>query len=86
MQTFNSPLKGHLLQVVPRPNDSALSRIATELKQEFGTVIQEPFPASWAVLLHRLEASHSLPQTKAEQSLKLLSQPSDLPLATLSYS
>jgi len=62
MQTFKSPLKGHLLQVVPRRNDSALSRIATELRQEFGTVIQEPLPPSWAELLHRLEASHSLPK------------------------
>jgi len=82
MQTFNSPLKGHLLQVVPRPNDSALSRIATELKQEFGTVMQEPCPPSWAVLLQRLEASHRCEAAKptrrsASRNAEVTADPSE---------
>jgi hypothetical protein len=46
-------LEAHLLQVMPRSNDSALCRIAAELKQEFGTVMQQPFQPSWVVLLKR---------------------------------
>ena len=55
MKTFSPSSHGHLLQVVPRLNDSALSRIVTELKREFGPVTQEQLPTSFLALLDRFE-------------------------------